>query len=123
MRYLKAPALLLAILILVSLFPAYAIAAPEASPEIETVINIYHTNDVHGHALGNESSIGYARFKTYVKEDTADGKLIVDAGDAFSGSAFTNLSEGESISQIMNSVGYNAYVPGSHDFEYGTRCV
>lgn len=120
MRYLKAPAFLLAILILVSLFPAYALAAPEASPEIETVINIYHTNDVHGHALGNESSIGYARFKTYVKEDTADGKLIVDAGDAFSGSAFTNLSEGESISQIMNSVGYNAYVPGSHDFEYGT---
>ncbi len=118
MRHLKIPACLLVLLFVISLLPVAAFAAPEETNE--TVIHLFHTNDVHGHAAGNEDSVGYARFKTYIKEDTADGKLILDAGDAFSGSAFANLSDGQSIAQTMNAVSYNALVPGSHDFEYGS---
>ena len=117
MRHKTVPAFLLAALFVFMLVPGFAFAAPAKG---ETVINIYHTNDVHGHAVGNESSIGYARFQTMLKNDSSDGRLIFDAGDVFSGSAFANLSDGESISAVMEQAGYNAFTPGDHDFDYGS---
>lgn len=120
MRHKKTPALLLAILFIFMLIPGLAAAAPATD---ETVINIYHTNDVHGHAVGNETSIGYARFETVIRDDTSDGRLIFDAGDAFSGSAFANLSDGQSIAAVMDQAGYHAFTPGDHDFDYGTDAL
>ena len=55
MRLDKVPALLLAFLFFIMMVPGLASAAPAVD---ETVINIYHTHDVHGHAVGNETSIG-----------------------------------------------------------------
>lgn len=120
MRLNKVPALLLAFLLMIMMIPGFASAAPA---EEETVINIYHTNDIHGHAVGNETSIGYARFRTMLKEDGADGRLLLDAGDAFSGTAFANLSNGQSIASLMEQSGYDAVTPGSHDFDYGSEAL
>lgn len=120
MRHIKTPAFLLAILFVFMLIPSLAFAAPAKG---ETLINIYHTNDIHGHAIGNETAIGYARFATVLKGDTANGRLIFDAGDAFSGSAFANLSDGQSIAAVMDQVGYSAFTPGDHDFDYGADAL
>ncbi|MBC5649334.1 bifunctional metallophosphatase/5'-nucleotidase [Christensenella tenuis] len=117
MRLNKLPAFLLAFLIMIVMVPGFASAV---SAEEETVINIYHTNDIHGHAVGNETSIGYARFRTMLKEDGADGRLVLDAGNAFSGTAFANLSDGQSIASLMEQVGYDGISPGNHDFDYGS---
>lgn len=120
MRLDKVPALLLAFLFFIMMVPGLASAAPAVD---ETVINIYHTNDVHGHAVGNETSIGYARLRTMLKGDESDGRLVFDAGDAFSGTAFANLSDGKSIAALMEQVGYDAITPGNHDFDYGSETL
>ncbi|MEG2625547.1 MAG: 5'-nucleotidase C-terminal domain-containing protein [Christensenella sp.] len=120
MRHIKASALLLSILFILMLIPGIGFAAPAKH---ETVINIYHTNDIHGHAVGNETSIGYARFQTMLKNDSSNGRLIFDAGNAFSGNAFANLSNGQSIAYIMGQIGYNAITPGDHDFDYGSDAL
>lgn len=90
----------------------------------ETVnIKIIHTNDIHGNAIDNgKSTIGFAKFATYVDETRAqdDNVLVVDAGDMIQGVPFANLEKGESIVKLANEVGYDAMVPGNHEFDFGS---
>jgi 5'-nucleotidase len=89
----------------------------------ETVsLTIIHTNDVHGRIWEEEqAAMGYMHMAAKVKEarETNENVLLLDAGDTFHGSSAASLSLGESIVKIMNGMGYDAMVPGNHDFGYG----
>ena len=122
MRHKTAWAVLIAVLIAIAALPGLAAAEPAAA-DIETVINIYHTGNVRGHAVGTETAVGYARLRTILKEDNADGRLVLDAGNVFSGTAFSNLSNGQSIAALMDQIGYDGMVPGTHDFSFGSETL
>ncbi|MEG2457104.1 MAG: 5'-nucleotidase C-terminal domain-containing protein, partial [Clostridia bacterium] len=64
----------------------------------------------------------YSRVTTLKKQYEAAGATVVllDAGDVLHGLPIANLLKGENIVQILNKVGYDAFVPGNHDFNYGT---
>ena len=57
MRHKTAWAVLIAVLIAIAALPGLAAAEPAAA-DIETVINIYHTGNVRGHAVGTETAVG-----------------------------------------------------------------
>ena len=61
--------------------PAQSENLPEAT--------ILHTNDVHGRIVEEKGVIGDAKLATVIKEERAKNPkvLVVDAGDAFQGSA------------------------------------
>ena len=65
--------------------------------------------------------IGFSKVSTFVQKNRAikDNVLLLDAGDVFHGRVYTNLTKGRLILDIMNSIKYNALVPGNHDFNYG----
>ena len=91
-----------------------------------TTIKVFHTNDSHSRAkevvdskTGELTNIGFARFKTFIDSQEADGKLILDAGDTFHGMPFATIENGNSIAKILKAVGYDAISPGNHDFNYG----
>lgn len=80
-------------------------------------IIILHTNDVH---CGVEDNIGMAALAEYKNELSKNNYvLLVDSGDAVQGAPLGKLSEGQSIINIMNTVGYDFAVPGNHEFDYG----
>lgn len=81
-------------------------------------IVILFTNDVH---CGVDDKIGYAGLAGYKQDMIAAGNYValVDAGDAIQGAAIGTLSKGSYIIDIMNKVGYDAAVPGNHEFDYG----
>lgn len=87
--------------------------------EGDTVIKIFHTNDIHARANHANGQAGFAQFKTFVDGQEADGKLIVDAGDFFHGQTIATLERGASIAELAQAVGYTAMAPGNHDFNYG----
>ncbi len=91
--------------------------------ENDTVIKLFHTNDIHSRVNHNAQSgqIGFAQFKTFIdrESENADGKLVLDAGDIFHGQSFASLERGQSIAELVSAVGYNAIVAGNHDFNYG----
>lgn len=90
--------------------------------EGDTTITIIHTNDVHGRAEGDDKSlIGYAKLKTYVdnQKKTNPNTILVDAGDTIHGTTFANISEGKTMVDLMDRLGYLLSVPGNHDFNYG----
>ncbi len=111
----KLMALFVALALLLSAIPALA-EAPATEP---VVITVFHTNDVHGR-YNSAVGMGYAMMASYVNEARKDGNVIVlDAGDTLHGTVFANAVRGESIVDIMNAMGYDAMVPGNHDFNYG----
>jgi len=56
-----------------------------------------------------------------VKEWREENKnfLLMDAGDTFQGTIYTNQFKGESILPILNSLGYGAMAAGNHEFDFG----
>lgn len=102
------------------------VAINEIQIDVETTvdpivdINIFHTNDIHGRV---DENIGFAKFKRFMDiangYTTAEGSLVLDAGDTFHGTSFATLESGESIAEVLNVVGYDAMSPGNHDFNYG----
>lgn len=86
-------------------------------------ITIAHTNDVHGHIQENskDKEFGYAKIATLVKQWREENSnfLLMDAGDTFQGTIYTNQFKGESIVPILNSLGYGAMAAGNHEFDFG----
>lgn len=109
--------------ILVGTMPQVSFAQ-SGENQVET-LTILHVNDVHGRYLyqdaeQREPSIGHARLKSKVDSLREEGNvLLLDAGDVVHGTVDVTLSEGEAMIKLMNLVGFDALVPGNHDFNYG----
>ncbi|MBP2242271.1 2',3'-cyclic-nucleotide 2'-phosphodiesterase (5'-nucleotidase family) [Cytobacillus eiseniae] len=83
-------------------------------------ITILHTNDSHGRVEEGDG-MGFAKISALVKQFESENPntLLLDAGDTFHGTTFATVSKGESIVEVMNSVGYDGMAAGNHDFNYG----
>ena len=84
---------------------------------------ILHTNDVHCGFEADDSTYGAADIAAYRArlEDEGYNVILVDAGDFIQGGVIGTLSDGEYPMQIMNELGYDAAVPGNHEFDYGAE--
>ncbi|MCB1692420.1 MAG: bifunctional metallophosphatase/5'-nucleotidase, partial [Pseudomonadales bacterium] len=101
-------------LILLLLLPFWALAA-------EKDLVIIHTNDFHGHIQHENEYAGAARIAAFVKQvrATNDGVLVLDAGDAISGTPVSTMFKGAPIFEVLNLVGYDAGAIGNHEFDHG----
>ncbi len=107
--------------------PGGAIAFAKTFTHGEIVI--LYTNDAHNGVNqvkgqdGTVTNIGYAGLAAYKnKMEKQYGKkyvTLVDAGDSIQGDAIGTLSQGQYLVDIMNQVGYDIFVPGNHEFDYG----
>ncbi|MCC8361313.1 bifunctional metallophosphatase/5'-nucleotidase [Salinimicrobium sediminilitoris] len=118
------------------------------STSSEDIITILHTNDRHGthmpfktternstsqtgdegretlFTFDREAKIeGFPYLATAVKkirqEKGAENILLLDAGDTFSDDQLGNLTKGEAVIQLMQSLDYDFMALGNHDFDYG----
>jgi len=84
----------------------------------QAVISILGTNDLHGHISRLPTLAGYiANLRAARKTD--GGVLLVDAGDLFQGTLASNLTEGASVIDAYNTMGYAAAAVGNHEFDFG----
>ena len=115
----------------------------------KTSLTILHTNDRHGRyrpisiikgsatsqtgdpgrtwdEFDREGSAGgFPALATAVKrirlERGPDNVLLVDGGDSFSDDLLGNLTRGEAVIRLMNSLGYQLMALGNHDYDYGSE--
>lgn len=82
-------------------------------------IFILCTSDVH---CGVDRGFGYAGLIQIRDTLEAEGyeTILVDDGDSIQGENIGTLSRGEAIVDLMNEAGYDAAIPGNHEFDYGT---
>jgi len=90
-------------------------------------LRILHTADLHA-ALEQgreEGSGGMLRIATLIRrlraEAGAERTLVVDCGDTCQGSLVGALTRGAIGPAVLNAVGYDVWVPGNHEFDFGTR--
>ncbi|MBL8921929.1 MAG: bifunctional metallophosphatase/5'-nucleotidase [Myxococcaceae bacterium] len=101
-------------------------------PDADGVVRLtlVGTNDVHGWVMTQEERFpkgtirfgGSAPFAGYLKvlrEDNPGGVLLVDGGDLFQGTLMSNLTEGSTVIEAFNALGYDAAAIGNHEFDYG----
>lgn len=78
-------------------------------------LTLFHTNDLHGH------TDQYPHLITTLNEarETYGEGLLLDAGDIFSGTLYFTEFQGQDALEFMNVMGYDAFVPGNHEFDLG----
>ncbi|HWO95529.1 MAG TPA: 5'-nucleotidase C-terminal domain-containing protein [Bacillus sp. (in: firmicutes)] len=86
-------------------------------------VPIIHTNDVHARIISNgrKGELGYAKIAKIVGDvrRTNTDTLLFDIGDTFHGTNLAILNKGQVVLGVMNTMNYDAMVPGNHDFNYG----
>ena len=105
-----------ALLLLPASAETFAGAGDAAFADAQAVI--LFTTDVH---CGVSEGLGYAGVAGVraALEEAGKDVLLIDVGDAIQGAPLGSLSEGEYVTRIMNEMGYDAAVPGNHEFDYG----
>ncbi|MGL5088737.1 MAG: bifunctional metallophosphatase/5'-nucleotidase [Cetobacterium sp.] len=86
-------------------------------------LTFVHLNDIHGRVTGENNSISFAKLFTFLenlRNDKKNGRVfLIDSGDTIHGTSFANLSKGESIVELFNSLKFDYVTLGNHDFNYG----
>ncbi len=127
--------------VLLALSPAVLAASPSATGPADAPrqgrgpwnLTIFHTNDMHGSFLPEPATWrddrapvgGMAALAWHLAEErrTAPASLLLDAGDFMTGNPICRIAvdgtEGAGLVDMMNAVGYDAGVPGNHEFDAG----
>lgn len=104
------------------MFLAAACSSPEPPPVSKKPVKIFITTDIHGHLSfdPDQGQLGLARLQTYIQSTVGQGgiKLLMDSGDAFSGSALAQIDRGRFVAEMMGRMGYLALTPGNHAFDH-----
>src|SRR6266498_3025668 len=90
-------------------------------------ISILHTTDVHGHILptsdydGNPDRGGLARCVTQIRRWRRQNRnsILIDVGDVYQGTEVSLRNKGELMIDLFNHLGYDAWVVGNHEFDWG----
>jgi len=95
-----------------------------AHPKADKVITILHTNDTHGSWEADGWGGGMARVASLIEQQRAlnPDAILLDAGDTFQGNAFAYFFKDRPDNPIaggMNLLGYDAFVIGNHEFNFG----
>ncbi len=93
-----------------------------AEGALEGKLVILHTNDIHGRAVADAESFGYARIAALKKNLQAQGAevILMDAGDFSQGTPLVNLGYGKNAVEFMNAAGYDIATLGNHEFDWGS---
>lgn len=112
----------------------FSACAVHPEPEAPFVLTLLHTNDVHGeysgldiHGQSCEAAICEGGVGGSIRLDQAVAalrrdfpvSLLLDAGDQFQGTFFFTLHRETIVADIMNTLEYDAMVPGNHEFDDG----
>lgn len=78
-------------------------------------LTLFHTNDLHGRT----DQYPYLVTTLNEAQERFGEGLLLDAGDIFSGTLYFTEFQGQDALEFMNLMGYDAFVPGNHEFDLG----
>ena len=91
-------------------------------PDAVAELTILYTNDEHGWMEPTERYGGAAGMMGLWKEKegyTEDGPfLVLSGGDMWTGPAISTWTHGESMTAVLNAMGYDAATIGNHEFDW-----
>lgn len=105
-----------------SLLLLFALLGCQPQSDIRSLTVIY-TNDEHGYMEGMREGENAATLLQLWRENLdyqPDGAfLLLSGGDNWTGPAISSWTGGESMTQVMTAMGYDASAVGNHEFDFG----
>ena len=97
----------------------------ECGGSVLVVIDFYTINDLHGKLEDSESQPGVDELTTYLKnaKKTDDHTILLSSGDMWQGSAESNMTKGQIVTDWMNELDFSAMAIGNHEFDWGEEYV
>jgi 5'-nucleotidase / UDP-sugar diphosphatase len=103
------------------------------SNEASFRIHLIHINDHHSHLAEEDYDLtfdgvgtrvklgGFARVASKIKalRNTLSNPLVLHGGDALQGTLYYTLFKGDADVELMNTVGFDAFELGNHEFDDG----
>ncbi len=90
----------------------------------DKTIDIYSINDFHGSTEVNDEEVGILKLGTYFKElRKNDNTLLINNGDMFQGSIYSNYNYGNMLTDIMNDIEFDSFTLGNHEFDWGKEKI
>ncbi len=97
----------------------------EAAPL--TSLDFYTINDTHGAIMNDHGKqVGISAMSSFYKsqyDKNPEGTVILSSGDMWQGTADSNLTRGETMTNWMNLVGFEAMAIGNHEFDWGVKVI
>lgn len=96
----------------------------DISSEIVTITIVY-TSDEHGWMAGEEDGAGAAELAGLWANKFTESDIVlpISGGDNWTGPAISTWFEGESMVEVMNTMGYAATAIGNHEFDFKTSVL
>lgn len=93
----------------------------EISTEYERyqTIKLYSMNDFHGGTYSDIANLEQIGSFLKYKKDSDPNTIILSNGDMFQGAALSNYYYGEPIVDVFNYIGFDGFVIGNHEFDWG----
>ncbi len=86
-------------------------------------IKLFSINDFHGGAYTSIDTIEKIGAYLKNKKDTTDNSIVLSAGDIFQGTALSNYYHGLPLVDVFNYIGFDGFVLGNHEFDWGIEEV
>lgn len=88
-------------------------------------IDVCAINDLHGKILDGSTHPGVDELTTYLRNLQASSKhvLLLSAGDMWQGSAESNLTRGNLMTDWMNELDFAAMTMGNHEYDWGEEPI
>lgn len=84
---------------------------------------LIYTNDEHGYMEGMRENQGAATLLQLWRDELGyepEGRfLLLSGGDNWTGPAISSWTAGESMTEVMNAMSYDASAVGNHEFDFG----
>lgn len=110
---LKRKSLLLAIILVLSLFVGVFSACDNGSYPL--TVDFYAINDFHGETDRISTVCGYLSQVKFHNENV----VLINSGDMFQGSISSNSNYGNLLSDCIDEVGFDCLTLGNHEFDWG----
>ena len=106
------------VLAMVMLLSLTGMAFAEGEPALQQDVVVLFTSDAH---CGIDQGFGYAGLAAIRQslEEAGNHVVLVDNGDSIQGEPIGTMTTGEALIELMNTVGYDIAIPGTHEFDYG----
>ena len=97
----------------------------ECNTYVVVVVDFYVLNDLHGKFCDTDNQAGVDELATYLKKMKAadENAIFLASGDMWQGTAESNLTGGNILTEWMNALDFTAMTLGNHDFDWGEKAI
>ncbi len=101
------------------------ITLADKTKEPAKTVDILTFNDFHGNVEESGKNPGMAKLVAYIREKQKDNPntIVVSGGDLYQGTAISNLTYGEPVTEMMKAMNVVASAVGNHEFDWGAEKI